>query len=121
MHAYVQSLTQPVIRGVAAGEQLSVEWPRARDQFAAAPHVDLFVLAAFLEPQKFAERLLATIHKSAPPVDRDDQIASLSSKSSSWSAWKNHSSSQAARRGSRSSASGRACLQNVTASRGGAA
>ena len=77
VHAYVQSLTQPVIRGVAAGEQLTVEWPGPRDKFAAAPHVDLFVLAAFLEPNKFAERLLATIHKAAPPSDRDDQIAEL--------------------------------------------
>ena len=77
VHAYIQALTQPVICGVAAGEQLTVEWPRARDQFAAAPHVDLFVLAAFLEPVKFAERLLASIHKAAPPADRDAQIKQL--------------------------------------------
>lgn len=74
---YIQSLTQPVIRGVAAGQQLTVEWPRPRDQFAAAPHVDLFTLAAFLQPEAFAARLLAAINKAAPPADRDQQIKDL--------------------------------------------
>ena len=75
--AYLDALTKPIVHGVAAGEQLVVEWPRARDQFAAAPHVDLFVLAAFLQPDVFAARLLASIHKAAPPSDRDAQVKDL--------------------------------------------
>lgn len=77
VESYVASLTQPVIKGVAAGQQLSVTWPGPPSQFAAIPHVDLFTMVAFLEPEKFAERLLASIHKNAPPADRDEQIKDL--------------------------------------------
>ena len=77
---YVTGLTQPTIRDVGAGEQLTVEWPGAPRQFAAAPHVDLFTMVAFLEPEKFAARLLAAINKAAPPADRDQQIKNLESE-----------------------------------------
>lgn len=79
VEAYVQSLTQPVIRGVAAGERLTVEWPGYPRTLGAPPppHVDLFTLVAFLQPEQFAQRLLATISKAAPPVDRDQQIKNL--------------------------------------------
>lgn len=80
VEAYIVSLTKPIIHGVAAGEQLVVEWPKPRDQFAAAPHVDLFTMVAFLEPDKFAARLLAAIHKNAPPADRDEQIKKLETR-----------------------------------------
>lgn len=77
VEAYVQSLTKPLIRGVAAGETLTVEWPGPPRQFAAPPPADLFVLAAFLQPEQFATRLLATIQRAAPPADRSEQIKDL--------------------------------------------
>jgi hypothetical protein len=43
-------LTQPQITGVGANQELAVTWP---------------------------ERLLASIHKAAPPADRDQQIKQL--------------------------------------------
>ena len=52
-------------------ERLGDEW------FPALPPADWFTIAAFLQPEQFAQRLLAVIHKNAPPSDRDDQIKDL--------------------------------------------
>ena len=70
-------MTQPQITGVGANQELAVTWPGPRERFGAIPPNNWFVLAAFLEPAKFAERLLASIHKAAPPADRDQQIKQL--------------------------------------------
>ena len=75
--SYIANLTQPVIRGVGAGEELSMTWPGAPTQFSAIPPSDWFVMCAFLEPDKFAARLLDTINKQAPPSDRDVNIKQL--------------------------------------------
>jgi hypothetical protein len=70
VQAYVQGVTRPAIRGIGAGEALSVQWP-----------TELHVLMAFLQPQVLVERLRVEIDRIADTPcslpEREQRIAEL--------------------------------------------
>jgi hypothetical protein len=70
VQSYVRGLTRPIIRGVDAGEVLTVRWP-----------TELHVLMAFLQPEVLVERLMVEINRIANTPcalpEREQRIAEL--------------------------------------------
>jgi len=76
--AYVQAMTKPVISGVGAGETRPSPGPQADRPHAAVPPADLFIMAAFLQPEVFADARCRAVR--ADGEDDDGEVRRLAAR-----------------------------------------